>query len=102
VVVVPAVDAFSFLLCTSSFSFFHFPIFFTWFIICQRQPEEGWRGKERAASRGHSNNATPQLYKISGLFPRFRRNKFRPKKYLAATNQKQKKYEIIMVKNFMN
>ena len=25
---------------------------FAWFIICQRQPDEGWRGKERAASRG--------------------------------------------------
>jgi len=37
--------------CCALFSSSSFPIF-TWFIIGQRQPDEGWRGKERAASRG--------------------------------------------------
>jgi len=42
---------FHFLLCTSSFSFLHFPSSLG-LSFAQRQPEEGWRGKERAASRG--------------------------------------------------
>ena len=38
--------------CVLHSSFFSFPIF-TWFIICQRQPKECWRGKkERVVSRG--------------------------------------------------
>ena len=42
-----------FFVCVVQFFFLlsSFPIF-TGFIIGQRQPDEGWRGKERAASRG--------------------------------------------------
>ena len=51
VVLAAAVTAFHFLLCTPFFFLFHFPSSFG-LSFAQRQPEEGRRGKERAASRG--------------------------------------------------
>ena len=47
----PAVGAFHFVVVHSSSSFIHFPSSIG-FHFSQRQPDEGWRRMERAASRG--------------------------------------------------